>query len=279
MILVTGASGNVGRELVRQLIQMGERVRVMTREPARVATLGASECVVADLDVPSSLPQALSGVRRAFLVTMGFGTAQDQAFVREAVRSGVEHVVRLSTIDATEAKLTIGKWHKEKDELLENSGLSWTVLRPGMFMSNALHWVSSIKGTGGVFFPGGKGRVVPIDPLDVARVAARVLTQPGHEQLRYELTGPELTSTEEMVATLARVLHRSLKYRDVPIFLAKFFMRRNGMDRRLAAAMGELALSLRRGEQSKQTTTVASLVGDAGATFEQWCERNRAALS
>lgn len=82
-----------------------------------------------------------------------------------------------------------------------------------------------------------------------------------------------------MVATLSKVLGRPLKYRDVPIFLAKFFMRRGGMDRRLANAMGELAASLRRGEQAKQTDTLTRILGSSGATFEQWCQQNKEALS
>lgn len=278
MILVTGASGNVGSALVKQLTDSGARVRVMTRDPARVARLQASECVVADLEDEASLQRALAGVQKVFLLTMSLDARQDESLLRVARRAGVEQVVRLSTIEASDACLSVGKWHREKDELLEASGLSWTILRPGMFMSNALHWLASIKSAGGVYFPGGRGPVAPIDPIDVARVAARALTEPGHSGQRYELTGPELTSTEGMVKTLSEVLGRPLKYRDVPIFLARFFMRRSGMDPRLASALGELALSLRRGEQARQTSTLLRIVGDSGGSFRAWCQRHKAAF-
>ncbi len=180
MILVTGATGHVGRELIPLLLQDKQRVRVLVRDERKVAYL--DECVeraVGDFDKPGTLLRAMKGVERLFLVT--YETRQDINVLEAAKKAGVRQIVKLSTLEAKDHKIQVGKWHYEREELIRLSGLGWTFLRPGMFMSNSIDWwAESIKGQGSVFFPGGKrGKVAPIDPRDVAAVAAIALTQPA----------------------------------------------------------------------------------------------------
>ena len=275
MILITGATGNIGTELIPLLRESGQSLRVLVRDERKVAHLDACvERAVGDLDKPETLIGAVNGVERIFLVT--FETQQDVNLLEAAKKAGVRHIVKLSTLEATEHKIKVGKWHYEREELIRASGLDWTFLRPGMFMSNSIQWwADSIKGQGSVFFPGGKkGKVAPVDPRDVARVAALALTQPGHHEQSYELTGSELFTIGEMVQVISGVLGKPIQYVDIPPIAAKLFMVKSGMDRALVNALMEVLASLRRNEGAIVTDTVQQVTGQPPRTFEAWCREH-----
>ena len=272
MILLTGATGNIGKELLPLLMETGQPVRVLVRDERKVAHLDAGiERAVGDLDSPETLIPAMRKVDRIFLVT--FETQQDINMIEAAKRAGVQHIVKLSTLEATAHKIKVGKWHYEREELLRASGLGWTFLRPGMFMSNTIEWwAESIKGQGSVFFPGGiKGKVAPIDPRDVAAVAACALTQPGHSENAYEMTGSELFTIGEMVQVISKVLGKPIQYMDIPPLAAKLFMLKTGMDKTLVNALMEMLGSLRKGEGAIVTDTAQQVTGRKPGTFEAWC--------
>jgi uncharacterized protein YbjT (DUF2867 family) len=273
MILVTGATGHIGRELLPQLA--GQRLRVLVRNEKKVAHLDACiERAVGDLNDLDSLISAMRGVEKVFLVT--FETPQDLNVIKAAKEAGAKHIVKLSTLEATEHKIKVGKWHFEREELIRASGLDWTFLRPGMFMSNLMEWWGeSIKGQGSVFFPGGKtGKVAPIDPHDVASVAALALTQPGHSGHAYELTGSELFTMGEMVQVISRVLGKPIKYVDIPPLAARLFMLKTGMDKTLVNALMEMLASLRKNEGAIVTDTFQHLTGHPPRRFEDWCREH-----
>ncbi len=272
MILITGATGNIGRELVPILFETGEPIRVLVRDENKVAHLDSSiERVTGDLNNPESLIPALHDVDRVFLVT--YETQQDINVIEAAKRAGVRYIVKLSTLEATAHKIQVGKWHYEREELIRASGLDWTFLRPGMFMSNTIEWwAESIKGQGSVFFPGGKkGQVAPVAPCDIASVAACALTQPGHGGKAYELTGSELFTIGEMVQVIAKTLDKPIQYMDIPPIAAKLFMLKTGMDKTLVNALMEMLASLRKGEGAIVTHTVQQVTGHPPKTFESWC--------
>jgi uncharacterized protein YbjT (DUF2867 family) len=275
MILITGATGNIGRELIPLLLETGQSIRVFVRDERKVAHLDACvERAVGDLDKPETLIAAVNGVERIFLVT--YETRQDINVLEAAKQAGVNHVVKLSTLEATDHKIQVGKWHYEREELIRASGLDWTFLRPGMFMSNSIDWwAESIKGQNSVFFPGGKkGKVAPVDPRDVAKVAAAALTQPGHNDQAYELTGTELFTIGEMVGVISRVLGKPIQYVDIPPIAAKLFMLKTGMDKTLVNALMEMLASLRKNKGAIVTDTVQRIIGQPPRTFEAWCREH-----
>src|SRR5215216_7434132 len=275
MILLTGATGHIGRELIPQLQATGQSLRVLVRDEKRVSHLDSCiERAIGDLNDPESLRSAMRGVERVFLVT--FETQQDINLIEAAKRAGVQQIVKLSTLEATEHRIQVGKWHYEREALICASGLDWTFLRPGMFMSNSIEWWSdSIRGQGSVFFPGGKkGKVAPVDPRDVAAVAAQVLTKPGHARQAYELTGSGLFTIGEMVRIISQALGKPIQYVDIPPIAAKLFMLKSGMDKGLVNALMEMLASLRRNEGAIVTETFQELTGHPPRTFEAWCQEN-----
>ena len=228
MILISGATGHVGKILVGQLIEKGEYVRVLVRNKQKAAVWGNQvDIAVGDLDKPETLTPALQGVDKLFFVTPE--PKQVTHLLKAAKQAGVKHIVKLSTIEA-DRSLGPGKWHRQQEELIKSLGFAWTFLRPTMMMVNTVEWWGeTIKSQNAVYFPGGTGRVPPVDPRDVAMVACAVLIQPGHEGKVYELTGPEALTISKMVEILSKTLGRPIRYTNVPVFAAAIGMLRFGL--------------------------------------------------
>jgi len=278
MILVTGATGNVGKHLVQQLLEKGAQVRVLVRDERKVAYLGSSvERVVGDLDKPETLAVAMRGIEELYLVTPE--TQQVINLLEAAKRSGVKHVVKQSTIEA-DRSLGPGKWHREQEELIKAAGFAWTILRPTMMMVNTIEWwAATIKSQSAVYFPGGKGKVPPVDPRDVATVASTVLAYPAeHKGQFYELTGPQALTIGEMVHIIEQVLGKRIRYVNVPVFLAAIWMRRSGLPEYAVKGLVETLGALRRSEYAYVTDAVERVGGGKPRTFEAWCRDHIAAF-
>ncbi|GAA2164266.1 NAD(P)H-binding protein [Actinomadura napierensis] len=281
MLLVTGATGNIGRDLVRDLDAKGADVRGLVRDPARAAGLpDRAERAVADLDEPATLPPAFAGVERLFLLTPGIGTSQAANAVAAARAAGVRHIVLLSSTNVLGDPMpAMGRWHREREEVVRTSGIPATILRPGGFMLNALEWLSTIRDGGYVLDPTGPGRFAPIDTADIAAVAAAVLTEDGHDGEAYALTGDELFTVAEQVAVLARAIGRELQVREVrtpeEAVRARF---PGGAPPALAEALVEGFRLMRADTAGFRTDTVKRLTGRAPRTFADWCARNAAAF-
>jgi uncharacterized protein YbjT (DUF2867 family) len=276
MILVTGATGNVGKELVPQLLETGAGVRVLVRDANRALQFSPrAERVEADLDRPETLRAAMAGVRAVYVIA--FQTSQVENVVNAARAAGVSHIVRQSTIEAgTAPPIGPGQWHREQEELIERSGIAWTHVRPTMMMANTVRWwAESIQAQGKVFFPGGDGRVSPVDARDIAAVGRVVLTGTGHAGHAYDVTGPQSLTIGEMVETLGRVLNRPIQYVDVPEAVAgEWMMERLGVSSVLAAALVETLAALRSSQFAGVADTVQRLTGSEGRSYEAWCREN-----
>ena len=273
MVLVTGATGNVGKELVKYLLNEGTRIRVVVRDERKAIELGRKvEVAIGDLDKPETLTAAMQGIDRLFLVAPV--TRQVENLLKAAKQAGVKHVVKLSTLEA-DRSLGPGRWHREQEELIKSMGFAWTFIRPTMMMVNTIEWWgATIKSQNAVYFPGGNGKVSPVDARDVAAVACTVLTRPGHQGQIYEVTGPEVIAIGEMVQVLAKVLGKPLRYVNIPPFLAAIWLRRFGMSRELVKGLMETLGALRRNEYAYVTDAVEQIGGVEPRTFEAWCHEH-----
>lgn len=281
MILVLGATGTTGGEVARQLIAAGEKPRLLVRNRARASEFeGKAEIVEGDLDNPASLTTALQGVGKVFLVSAGLdGPNLEIKVIDAAKKAGVRHIVKLSVIGADEPSLTFSKWHARVEKHLKNSGLSWTMLRPGNFMSNALLlWGETIRTQGAFYQPTGEGRWAAIDPADIGAVAIQALTKPGHEGKAYTLTGPESLTAAQYAETLSSVLGKPVKFVDVPPEAAKQSMLASGIPAEYVEAIMDLMAAMKAGHADIVTDTFERVMGRKPTRFEDWVRRNRAAL-
>lgn len=279
MILVIGATGTVGRELVQQLLEGGHQVRVLVRDERRLGDLAARVQVsVGNLDDPASLRPALSGISEVFLLTSR--TQQDADVLAAAKDAGTRHIVKLSTQEAGWVPVEgHGFWHREREELIQASGLAWTFLRPTMFMNTALEWATTVRAQRAVYFPMGAGQLAPVHPADVAAVAAAALTAPGHDGQGYELTGGQLMGAADMAATLSGVLGQPVSYVDIPEDAARQQMRQAGLPDYVTDGLLETYRLIRAGRFAYTTGTVQHVTGQPPRTFRQWCEQHRDAFS
>lgn len=279
MILVTGATGNVGQELVSQLLEQGQSVRVLTRDPRKAAIWGDRvACTQGSFEEPETLKAALQGVDQLFLMTNEIGAEHVQTMMRAVQGTEVRNIVYLSSTGAGHPELIIGKWHIDREEAIRASGLSWTFLRPGNFMSNALMWAETIKTQGVVYSPSGEGRTAPIDPRDIATVAALALTTPDHVGKIYELTGEEALTAEQQTEILALALGKPLRCIDVPPAAFREQMVQRGLPPLVADATAEIFALIREGWGGTATDTFAQVVGRKPRAFEAWCRDHIAAF-
>jgi uncharacterized protein YbjT (DUF2867 family) len=278
MIAVLGATGNVGQELVDQLCAAGERVRITTRDERKAARwAGRVECVVGDLSDPRVRSRALEGTERLFAFPFIEQPEIHDALVEAAKRARVRQIVALSSIGAT-APVPIGRLHREREEVIERSGLPWTFLRPSYFASNTLRWAPSIKREGRVVTPIPEGKMDLIAPRDIAAVAKLALVEPGHEGNIYALTGAERLRTKEQIEILSRVIAKPIACVEVSIDAAADGLRKQGRPAWLVESLVAMWTQVRAGGDDQRTDTFAKLTGRAPQRFETWCVAHREAF-
>ncbi|MGI5456579.1 NAD(P)H-binding protein [Streptomyces sp. CA-249302] len=272
-ILVTGATGHVGGELVRQLAAAGHPARAMTRRPSGARLPEGARAVYGDADDPASLDAAFAGAEGAFLMSaQGVGTApgptHDLALAEAAARAGVRRVVKLSVLDGGAGSDVIARWHSEAEAAVTARAWSWTLLRPGRFMSNALQWIGQLKAGDSVSMPFADRPAASIDPADLAEIAARALTTDGHAGATHELSGPQSLTPVEELGVLAGVLHRDLRAVPLPAEAARAGMERYGFPAEVVDAIMRRTLESDRG--AEVLPTAQKLLGRPARTFAQW---------
>ena len=279
MILITGATGHIGSELIAALLpaQAGH-IRVLTRKPDAVFPDGTQK-VVADLGY-SDLAPVLDGVHAVFLLTDGLNiAAHDHRLIDAAQQAGVERIVKLSVRsvghDATDPITT---WHRAGEEAIRDSGIGWTFLRPTALMSNALNWAPMIAADQVVHAPFAAGQAAVVDPADIAAVAAASLTQDGHDHRVYELTGPEPLSPTDQVAILSQVLGRDLRYTETDPADTLAQMVSYGMPEELALAIIEMFRSTLKPYNSEPTGDITTVTSRPARSFTDWAQAHRTEL-
>jgi uncharacterized protein YbjT (DUF2867 family) len=283
MILVTGATGNIGSELVKQLIAKSVDARVVTRDENKVSHLNpAIEAVIGDRQDPIVIKKALQGTDKVFLLPVLIDEKHeaDRLLIDEAKRANVDRIVMISSgVLRSNPRNPIGVLHREVELLIEESGIPWTVLRPGGFTSNALRfWADTIKSLATVFNPTGDGKSAPIAPYDIAAVAAVALTASGHEGKTYYLTGPELLSTHDQVNILSKIIGQPIQCIDIPAEVAAERLASVGLPEPLIQGLYDVWIQVRNHEGTYQTNEVERLTGQPAQTFETWCREHRSAF-
>lgn len=275
MYLVTGATGNVGKELVDQLVANGHRVRVFMRDPRKAAHWGDRvEVATGDFEDPGSFGRAVAGTDGAFLMNGAGEVGTFPQLIEAARQEKLPRIVFLSSLFASMPGLNIGRVHAEKENAIRQSGIRGHFLRAGGFMSNARQWAPTIKAQGVVYNPMGAGKSAPIAPEDIAAVAARILVSPNGAEEFPELTGDELLSVPQEVELLARAIDKPIRCVDVPAEAAIEGMKRNGLPPQLAEAVGESIAAVHDGRAERLTHTVEQITGRKPMSFAQWAEKH-----
>src|SRR5262245_19258971 len=219
-VLVTGATGTIGSQVVRHLIELLDVVvRAGVHDITAAGVLPSAVIRVPfDFTSEATMRAACEGVDRLFLLTPTNAHQVDfgRAAVQSARRAGVGHIVRLSALGAdTEPGIQIGRWHRAVEQAIQESGVPWTFLRPNNLMNNFLNFYPP-DASGVIHLPFGTGACSWIDAADVGAVAAGVLTREGHEDAAYALTGPAALTIDDVATALTKVSGRAIRYVDVP---------------------------------------------------------------
>jgi uncharacterized protein YbjT (DUF2867 family) len=282
MILVTGATGLNGRELLRLLSARGVGVRALVRNPARaesIAALPHVEIVQGDMARPETLVAALRGVDRAMLISSSDPMMLEvqSNFIEAAKTAGVQHVVKLSGImPELNSAFRFARMHGEIEQRLEASGMAFTHLRAGESMPAYFRQVPNITAKGAMFLPMEDARIASIDVGDIAEIAAGVLTGSGHEGRIYPLTGPQALTMTEVAAKLSAATGKTVRYINVPPEAARQAQLAAGMPPYLADALFELFAERRNGKEAKVWPDAAALLGRPPTSFDEFAGRNAA---
>jgi uncharacterized protein YbjT (DUF2867 family) len=282
VILVTGATGLNGRELVRRLSKRGVAVRALTRNMAHAEALSSLpnvEIAQGDLARPETLAAALRGVDRAMLISSADPAMLEvqSNFIDAAKQAGVRHVVKLSgIIPDLDSPFRFARMHCEIERKLEASGMAFTHLRAGEFMPAYFRQVPSIVAKGALFLPMEEAKIASIDVGDIADVAAITLTTSGHEGKIYPLTGSEALTMGEVAQKLSAATGKTIRYVNVSPEDAKRAQLAAGLPPYLVDALAELFAERRKGKESNVSPMVQTILGRPATSFDEFAVRNAA---
>ena len=278
MIVVTGATGNIGRPLTRALAEAGQQVTAVSRHAAAVPD--GVRHLAADLAEPAGLEPALAGAKALFLLLSGdlhAAGASPADIIGAAEAAGVRRVVLLSTQGVATRPLGATRIAmRALEDVLRGSGLEWAILRPGGFASNALWWAESIRTQRVVAAPFGDVGVPIVDPADIAEVAAACLLDDRHNGGVYELTGPEVITPRRQAEAIAAALGSPVRFHELTRDEAKA-----GMAQSMPAELAEDTLTILGSPNRAElrvSPDVQRVLGRAPRPFADWVARNIAAF-
>lgn len=274
MILVTGASGSVGKAVLKEVAKSGAKHRAMYRSAGEAAKAPAgTETVIADFGKRETLGAALRGVESVYLVCSPIPElAQLEGNMMEACgEAGVKHIVLNSAMGAGEYGKSFPSWHGKAEEKLKSTRISSTVLRPNSFHQNVLtYFAPSIRAQGAFYGSMGKARTSFLDVRDIAVVAVKTLAGGGHAGKTYELNGPEALTYEEVASKISKHAERTVRYVDIPAEAQRKAMLEQGMPEWQVKALLELQEYYTSGNGGNVDGTLGLLLGRAPITMDQF---------
>jgi len=277
-IFLTGATGSVGTQLLQKLGSLNVPVKVLVRSQAQAAELAGNplvQVVSGDLADPASFQAALEGVQKAFLLTNSSQQAESLqlGFVEAARKAGVSHIVKLSQFAASEySPVRFLRYHARVENRIRALGITYTFLRPNLYMQGLLAFKEYIKENGQFFASVGNARVSAIDVRDIAAVAAACLTETGHENKIYNLTGPKPLTHYEMAEIFSRVLDKPVAFIDVTPEQIQAGLRAAGFPEWQVGGLIEDYAHYARGEAAVVSEAVETITGKTATTFEQFAK-------
>lgn len=276
MILVTGATGKVGREAVGRLTETGRKVRALSRTPEEAGLPEGVDVVAGSPADPDSLAAAFTGVTTALIVLSGDVAGQARNIAVAATAAQVEHIVFLSSASVLHPLAHgIADEHRAAEREITASGAATTFLRPGPFHANTSWWVKSVRDSGSVRCWIGNNPGAPIDEYDLASAAVAALTQDGHRGKAYVLTGDEILTSEEQARILGQTLGRRLSFSVAPQEeVVEVFAGITGD--RAAAVTNVAALHSPEVPWATPTTAVRDLTGRDPRPYRDWAAANAA---
>ncbi len=271
VILVTGATGTIGSQVIKHLAGQGIRVKGAAHSPQKADQLkkAGAEPVPLDFNNGDSLKSALKGVDSLFSLTPLAPDMADNAnrLTDAAKAAGVRRIVRLSAMGSENKAIQLGRWHRAAELHIESSGIPYTFLQPNNFMQNFVH-MPPINGA--YYLPLGSGRISYVDARDVGAAAAAALTKDGHAGKAYTLTGPAAITVAEVAAYITKACGKEIRHIDVPEETARSGMAQMGMPPWLIDALMELNGIGRAGHKSAVTGDVRLLTGKEPTPFEHF---------
>jgi uncharacterized protein YbjT (DUF2867 family) len=281
LILVMGATGTVGSEVVKQLVELGERVRVLARDSEKAKKFGTSvEVIKGDLEKPETLAPVFDGVNKVFVLSNYplVAVLEGNAYVA-AKAAQVKHIVKLSGRHVNAdffSGTALAKWHIESEQRLQSLGIPWTILQPGSFASNFLLWFD--RQNSAIFLPVGEGKDSFIDPRDIGACAAKLLTTPGHAGRIYEITGSEHLSFAQWTEKLSAAVGKKVGYQNIPEEALRQGLLSMGIPAPTAESFLTFFAGVRNGKVYPPTSAVAGLLGRPPRSFDEWARENAAAF-
>lgn len=274
MILVIGATGKVGREVVRHLAAAGIPVRALVRSPEGASDLAGPGVEVAqgDLEKPQTLDRAMAGVDRVYLASRAEPKLPEREgnAVDAARRAGVGFVVKVSVSGGPDSPTQIGRWHWASEKHLQSSGIAATVLRPTLYMQGAFEWLPRIAAKAEFHVPMGDGKASVVDARDVAAVAVAALKSQGLPQRLYDVSGPEAITFDEIADAISEVAGRRVEYVDVTPRQWRKEWLAAGMPAWLADDFLVLYGAYRQGYGAGVSTAVADVTGKPARSFHDF---------
>lgn len=276
MIVLTGATGTIGKATLSALQAAGQQIRIAARNPAKVQVKGA-ETVAFDWDDLTSYRPAFEGAEKLFLLTPN--SERQAGYVLQAVavakRVGIKHIVRLSVLGAhADPGIIMGRQHQAAEKEILASRIPWTFLRPTFFMDNFINYYGvDPKADSTVYLPNGNGKAAWTDPADVGECAAKVLAVAGYEERMFELAGPEALSTEEALAIMGEEWGHKYTYVDVPEETARKSMEGGGMPEWMVDALLELNALVRNGHAAQLSGGVKEILRREPHSLRDWAKR------
>ncbi|MBI5207342.1 MAG: SDR family oxidoreductase [Candidatus Firestonebacteria bacterium] len=279
-ILLTGATGNIGKQLTKEFLSAGKFIRLGVHSAEKAASLKNDKCEIVEMDFfnPGNLEKVLDGIEKVFFLTplAPNMVLMSKNFIDTAKKAKVKHIVRLSGLGADiEPGIMLSRWHREIEKIIMDSSIDYTFLRPNSFMQNYIAYTStSIKNNSAFYLPLEDAKISLVDVRDIASVAFKALTENGHEKKAYNITGQEAISNNEIAEIFSRLLGRKISYISISDKDVYNNMISAGMPEIIVNSLLELYSINRNGYTANITDTVEKVTKRKPITFSQFASDN-----